>query len=375
MCWVRPITGYVYSASDNKTKSLYNILDGKISAINITDGLNEWETEVGGRIISEPYVSGGKVYIASIEIETETEAVEKSQKTENERAENKSFTLRALSHSTGVVEWQTKIPLEKDERLPQKLYLHKYGGDLFMVSWAGVLYRLRLSDGKITERKTLSAEVSASPIFNSRVIIVATSDRRLVLAPLNDFPKIFTTQVSAKITAMTESRDGSLIWGDERGFVFSANVGTEKNTGTDLGLQEIKRKQRNGGEISEIVNTESGFLIASLDNYLYGVSKQGGKLLWKKRLANRLAFKPAIRDEYAVITTVSDSAALFIETKSGKTVNKIVLEEGNFFTDAPQETSGIFVFPTFTGLLAYTAGACDSKNKEDSESKTVKMRN
>jgi hypothetical protein len=75
---------------------------------------------------------------------------------------------------------------------------------------------------------------------------------------------------------------------------------TEKVNCCRLKKSLIKRlktpewKLRNGAEISSVTPTAEGLLISSFDNFIYLISENGGKPLWKKRLSGRITAAPLI---------------------------------------------------------------------------------
>ena len=84
------------------------------------------------------------------------------------------------------------------------------------------------------------------------------------------------------------------------------------------------------------------------------MSGKSGDTIWKKRLASRAAFEPTVAGKHVVVSTLGESEALIFDLKTGRTVNRIPLSNGNFYTDAPILLEKVIIFRTSKGLIAYS---------------------
>jgi hypothetical protein len=83
-------------------------------------------------------------------------------------------------------------------------------------------------------------------------------------------------------------------------------------------------------------------------------------------LSGRISAAPEIKNEYFIITSVDDREAQIIELNSGKSVNKVILEEYDYFTGEPSQANNLFIYPTSKGILGFALGAegCPAEEKK-----------
>ena len=328
-CWFYPttISNTNIIASDNVENFYLTLHGGRIISFSSENAEKIWETELIGNIISKPLVDRKTVFIITNNSNTSSDV-------------KKSISLYCLSKSTGIIRWQIKLSTA------DKVFLYNSENFITLINASGEIYSIDKFDGKINWKKKLSAEISAIPFKNNNEIILGTSDQRVTVFSLINGEPIgsFVVYKSAKII-MEDNSGKNLIMGDRKGILWSLNK---------------KKKTRNwsfrlGAEISSITLTERGLLVCSFDNFVYLVSEKSGNIIWKNRLSGRIAADPQVRNNNFIITTVDDSEALVIELNSGKVVNKITLEEENFFTGDAIQTKNLFVFNTKKGILGFSA--------------------
>ncbi len=313
-------------ASDNKENFYITFGDGRIISFNSQNAEKIWETELIGKIISKPLIDQGTVFIITNNPNTSSNF-------------KKSTSLYCLSKSTGIIRWQIKLSTA------DKVFLYNSDDCITLIDVSGEAYSINKFDGKINWKKKFGAEISAMPFKKNNKIILGTLDQRVTVFSLINGEPIgsFGISKSAKII-MEDNSGNNLIVGDRKGILWSLNK---------------KKKTRNwsfrlGAEISSITLTERGLLVCSFDNFVYLISEKGGNIIWKNRLAGRIAAEPQLRNNNFIITTVEDSEALVIELSSGKIVNKIILEEENFFTGESVQTKNLFVYSTKKGILGFS---------------------
>jgi outer membrane protein assembly factor BamB len=130
-------------------------------------------------------------------------------------------------------------------------------------------------------------------------------------------------------TKLSDSGVSSLLLSGDRIY-----TGSEKGVLVSRGKTYGKQnwKIRLGAKISDITPAGRGILVSSLDNFIYFISKDNGKILWKRRFADRLLFKPVIVKDLILISPYSSTDVTFLDTNTGKIVNRVFLPEGNYIT-------------------------------------------
>jgi len=113
---------------------------------------------------------------------------------------------------------------------------------------------------------------------------------------------------------------------------------------------------RFGGEIFSLSLVPAGVLVSSLDNFVYLISLQKRKKIWKRRLAGRILAKPLIRDNFGVFVTTVGNSAIILDLSNGKIVNQISLPDDSFTLSEPVTVDKSLVFSTSKGIFAFSSG-------------------
>lgn len=331
-CWTYPLTNTtdIDFASDNNSNLYISLLGGKLLSINSATGKKHWETELGGDIIALPIIEGDTVYIAA-KYNSEQSAQNDSSKDENQN--EPKVILRALDKSTGVTQWQSIL------QPVGKLHLSTFKDYVIAIGDNGQINSVSKIDGKIAWEKRLETSLSAPPLVKNSGVYLGTADNRILNLSLADGRITEESKVFAPPTVIIENTSkNKLIVGDRKGNLLSLNKKLKKETKT------IEWRFRNGAEISSVTLTAVGLLISSFDNFIYLVSENGGKPIWKKRFSSRITAAPLVKDNYFIVIATDESGAVVAELKGGRSVNKITLEDNNFFTGSSFRTGDFLIY-------------------------------
>jgi outer membrane protein assembly factor BamB len=137
--------------------------------------------------------------------------------------------------------------------------------------------------------------------------------------------------------------EDKLFWGEKKGFVNSF----------DTNSNSLTWSVRHGGEISSLSLVSNGVLVTSLDNFVYFISLNKGKNVWRRRLAGRITVKPLIVGNFAVIVTAVSKNAVVIDLRNGKVVNQISLTDIGFILSKPLVLQNSLVFLTNKGIFSF----------------------
>lgn len=320
-------------ASDNESNVFPTFLGGKIYSIKYISGEINWKSDLGGEFVSKPVIADEYLYVATntnLSSQTDIDAV------------NPTTSIRALSKMTGLTVWQIKLSFAEE------IYLYNYKSILVAVSKHGEIYSLDKISGEVIFSKTTGSELSSQPYFKADKVIFGIRNRRILTLSIETGEKINETYVDTIPTSIVSfEKDETITWGNHRGMIRSQKTGAK--------FSKNKWKFRNGAEISHITATTDNLLVSSLDNFIYLISKQDGKLLWKKRFLSRIVSEPLIIGNYAVITSNAEREVFIIELTNGKTVNRITLDEGNFFIERAINIQDKLIFTTLRGIFVYTS--------------------
>jgi len=333
-------------ASDNQDDLFVFSSGGKINSLTPESGEKRWETNLGGDVVSTPYIDGENVYIVSKPNQNRDEVA-------NENEGN--IIIRSLSISSGITVWQTSL---KTKLNPEQVTLYIFESTLLIADSNGNCHSINKNDGNFNWLKILDVKLSAPPYFYADKAIFGTFGKQLIILTLGEGKIYEKIDLRAIPTAISYNiKNETLIVGDQKGVVSLIKIDFEISK-KEKEKKNINWKFRLGAEVSNISFTPRGLLITSLDNFVYLISTEKGKLIWKKRLAGRISEKLLILDNYALLTTIADPTISVIELSTGRLINKIILENENFVTASPIKAQNNIIVTTSKGLYAFSADEC-----------------
>lgn len=341
LCWIYPSDEVLanYIASDN-VRLFTPYLSGNVKAINLTDGKIIWTTELGGEITSNIAADNKNIYIVNKTAQTE-KSQPNSQTTSSTNILN--TYLRALDSNSGITIWKKLFNLDSNaslQSLENSLILNTENGHLKAIDKQNGINLWETDLKQTISVISYSEDTIIIGTFNKKIFLISSINGTIIKEfDVNDIP----------IGILQLNRE-TIYWGDNKGFLNSLSVS----------MSNTVWKRRFGGETTSITHTYRGLLITSIDNFIYMVSYNNGKIIWKRRLAARVVEKPFIKDNLAVVFAFGDSNVFFIELEKGKIMNSLTLSDANFFTGNLQNASHVLVFPTLQGLYAFS-GSCVGK--------------
>ena len=370
VCWKLENEKFLNKTVASDKNNYFYVAGGIIKSLNSETGEKRWETDLGGEIISTPYIDGENVYVVSKLKEEQNEEFTFNEVSTNydvsTNYNEKNIIVRSLNTSSGVTIWQTNL---KTDVNPEQIFLYIYKSTLLIVDENGNLYSICRDNGIFKWRKRLGAKLSALPYFYADKAVLGTFEKQLLIFNLSEnetYIKIKKVKLDTIPTAISLiNNEETLIIGDQIGIVSTIKV--EK---TDYGISKKKKKEKNdswefrlGGAVSNISVTPKGLLITSLDNFAYLISEKKGNLIWRKRLAGRISDKLLVLDNYALITTIARPIISVVELSAGKLINEIILEGEDFVTANPIKTQYKIIVPSSKGLYAFSSKDCHKIEK------------
>jgi outer membrane protein assembly factor BamB len=331
ICWENKNEESINSiiASDNN-KAFVVSVGGIIKSINSETGTKYWETNLGGEILTTPYIDDGNIFVVSKVMESQS-GIFANNKLSIDEDKGNSIIIRSLSITSGITIWQTNL---KTNLNPEQLFLYVHKSILII------------------------ADKAILGTFEKQLIILNLGEGKIhKIVELHIIP----TAISFDIT------DETLFIGDQKGVAFSLKIEKIEEIKYEVFKKEKNRKKtknnnwefRLGAEVSNISLTPKGLLITSLDNFAYLISKKKGNLIWKKRLAGRITDRTLILNNYALITTIAEPTISIVELNTGSVINRIILEDESFATATPIKTQNKIIVPTSKGLFAFSSNKCD----------------
>jgi outer membrane protein assembly factor BamB len=291
-----------------------------------------WTTATGGRL-KPGTVSDGKnlFFVTSFEDE------------QNVRI----HTLNSISLQTGLLVWRKRFTEEQDI----VLYAVQDEKHIFLSGGNKTLYSIDKAVGNISWKQEFPAPVISFDFISKNYLSILTEDGVYRVDVLNGMiPESW--RLNGKPFNRSILKAGYMFLGYPTGEVAKIASDGDRN--------ETLWKIKTGGSIAGLYELEDGVLAASMDNFLYLFTTESGNLRWKRRLGGRFNIKPLIYGRYAVVLNSSDNQASVIELNDGKVVNRIMIEDDNYFLNEPSVIGGFLVLQTFRGIYFFvnTDGNC-----------------
>lgn len=315
-------------ASDNDLRLFISKTGSKVESIDLITGKKNWQTELGGDIVSNLSADKESIYIG------------------NNRSSEITFkplftTLRSISIDTGIANWNRSLSYS------EKIFLGENANSVIAIGSDGSISALKKSDGNLIWQNSPGKWLSGAPYFLAGEVVIPSESREINIVSTINGSTSFRIKTETVPVSVYLIDDNILIWGDAKGNL----------TAVDVHSKTVDWKFRSGGLISGIIGVNNDILISSYDNFVYLLSS-GGKVIWKRRLPGRVVDKPLVTQNFVVVSIVGESGISLISLNSGKLLNKLTTENESYATAAPAAASGYIIFSDGDGIYSYNTGNC-----------------
>ncbi len=321
-------------ASDNLTQIYLPIVGGKLRSIERKTGSLLWSSDLGGEIAAEMVLAGEMLFIVVRDSNEEVPGV----------------TIRALSRLTGVARWQSRIAADRVE----SVRLVSDDKSITLITGNGKIQTFDVESGRLKSFFDFRERVEFPAVYaKSDDIFINTGHKIIRFSTAKNAPA--ASAVVKKGDRLLFARgDGTFLVGDLSGKVSLYSMSARKRFWTI----------RTGAEISDVVETAVGFLLSSNDNFIYHIDAERGRRLWKKRLSART--RGVLADaRTGAFNAMAGEQMIFVETATGKIINRISLTGGSLFINRPLVIGNDLFAPTSKGVSAYSSNGCQTKDAPD----------
>lgn len=336
LCWQEQENVIGKIASDNDKLIYLPLQNGKIKSTDYKQ--NElWTLEIGGEI--ENLIFSNRIlYVLSKTLKANLDDTPNV---------NNKFVISAVNGSTGIVVWKKEI---LSEHMPQIFIKEnvlvassKTRNDPKKTS----IVVIEVTKGNILTEHSFPFDIS---LFyddpNSEMLLGISDSSFYKFSVSTGAAQKFNVNVRNAQAVFV--KDGEILVSDDRGALYSVNRS---------GAFE-RLKARFGGKITDISFYDERYLLSSLDNFLYLISKDGRNIVWKKRLSGRLTDKPLIFDHSILTFSQGDSSFYFINFDDGKITNRINMPDGEEIIGAYKFNERFFLISTTKGVSLYALSGC-----------------
>lgn len=323
---------YASNATLNLTPAADNdriylpLAGGSIVSLSANDGQLYWKSEVGGEFSASPAADTRALYVAS-----ETTVTEGEQRPA-------TGSLRALGREAGVTLWLKTLPV------PIRGSLAMSDDKIFAGTADGGFYSFDKATGNVEWFVQVGANLNCSPVLSSRGVYVGAEDGTLISLEEKTGRVRWRYGTRGPVRGPVAVINDMVYFGSGDGYVYAvgeADGHLHWRTRTGAGVQAVKSVKR-------------GLLVASFDNFVYLLSFQRGKRLWKRQLPGRISAQPVTAEDGALFTPLSSDAGVVLALRDGKQVNSLPTGEGSNTAASPLIVADTVFLTTDQGLLAFS---------------------
>lgn len=328
-CTVRAVNAPQRGTLVSDTDNIYvGSVNGTLSSYDArTLGIG-WRSELGGEFASEILVVGGGLVVVTNSAGNGTQ---------------ESSTIRLIGKESGVTAWSARLEFS------ERYYVGRLDGAIAAVSRHGAVTLLDAASGRIKRRSGPHGAITAAPAFFEERAILGTGDKQIVSISAKDVEVLNKFSIDFVPTALSVSKNGASLVGDERGNVALLNANDGKAVW----------KFKSGAAVSSVLETDHGILLTSLDNFVYLISDYNADVIWKRRLPGRVLEGGLVMNGHLIVFVPGENSGYVLDLDNGKVIDVIPSPEADMINRSPVFVRDrTFGLTTTNSLETYAMGPC-----------------
>ena len=301
--------------------------NGTVVSLRREDGEMSWKSELGGVITSSPSADSRGVYMAS-EIPP----------SEGSKYPQATGVLRALGSQSGVTLWMRTLPS------PIRGALASNASTLFGRSSDGRIYAVKKENGEIAWIKYGYMPFNSSPVLYGGKLYVVDSGGSLYAIEESTGQTSWRYRTRAQAGASLAIVEGVVFVGTDDGYVHAIEEATGR----------MRWRARAGAAVQTVQPAGRCLLATSLDNFVYCLSRQKGKKLWKRQLPGRVAARPLVLGDDVLLSPLAGDECVVLSLQDGRKINSVYVGEDNNSEADPLLSGDLLLLTTRKGVLAFS---------------------
>ena len=299
--------------------------NGAVVSLRRESGEFFWRSELGGVITSTPSADSRGVYLAS-EIPPLGDS----------KYPQATGVLRALGSKSGVTLWMRTLPS------PIRGALAANDTILFGRSSDGRIYAVKKDNGEILWIKYGSLPFNSSPVLYGGKLYVVDSGGSLYAIEENTGQTSWRYRTRAQSGASLAIIEGTVFVGSDEGYVHAIDERTGR----------MRWRARAGGAVQTVQPAGKCLLATSLDNFVYCLSTQRGKKVWKRQLPGRVTARPLVLDDDVLLSPLAGDECVVLSLQDGRKINSVYVGEDNNSEADPMLSGDLLLVTTRKGVMA-----------------------
>jgi len=309
-------------------EAVYVPLDnGAIVALSRESGELSWKSELGGVITSSPSADSRGVYLAS--------EIAPSGGSKYPQA---TGVLRALGSKSGVTLWMRTLPS------PIRGALAANATTLYGRSTDGRIYAVKKENGEIAWIKYGSMPFNSSPVLYGRKVYVVDAGGSLYALEEDTGQTSWRYRTRGRAGISLAIIEGTVFVGSDDGYVHAI----EETTG------RMRWRARAGAAVQTVESAGRCVLVTSLDNFVYCLSKQRGKKIWKRQLPGRVAARPLVLNDDVLLSPLAGDECVVLNLQDGRKINSVYVGDDNNSEADPLLSGKLLFLTTRKAVMAFS---------------------
>ena len=301
---------------------------GTIVSLRARDGQLNWRSEIGGELSSSPVADDRGVYVAS-ELGPEGGTSEAGVRRAN-------GTLRSLGREGGVTQWMRTLAM------PLRGSLSIAGNKLFAGGSDGRFYAFDKSNGEILWTLPYGGRFNCHPVVLDGRVYAGNDDGNLLAIDESTGKIVWRYHTKGAVHGPVAVRNDTVYFGSGDGYLYA--VGSVDG--------RLLWRKRTGAGVEAVALVDNALLVASLDNFVYRFSLNGGRA-WKRQLPGRISAQPLTAEDGALFTPLSSPAGVVLGLRDGRQVNSLPTGEEITTSASPIAVGDAVLLTTEHGFLAF----------------------
>jgi outer membrane protein assembly factor BamB len=311
------------------------LASGNLVSLRATDGQLYWKADLGGEISASPTADERAVFIATQSVGTKV------------TEPRSTGAIRALGREGGVTLWVRNL------RRPLRGALVANQTTLFGGSSDGRVFALNKRTGQFTWVTQHWAGFTSHPVLSGSKLYIGSDDGTVFALDQAKGIILWRYQTHGAVRGRPVAAGGLVYFGSADGYVYAVNEADGR----------LRWSTRTGASVQAVAQAGDGLLVASLDNFVYYLSLNGGDRLWKRQLAGRLTSEPLTANDGALFVPMSGDAGVVLDYRDGKQLNNLPLGEDNNTAASPVATGNVLLITTRRGLMAFSSPTVSTQSK------------
>jgi outer membrane protein assembly factor BamB len=300
---------------------------GNLCAIRGDTGKLVWKEEVGGEISTAPFAEGSAVLVANEIGNRESSAPARL-----------TGALRSLGSESGVTLWMRTMAS------PVKGIITSEGQPVFAISSDGRLDAINKSNGQTIWSLQLPSAPDSPPSIDRNQIFIGANDGSLFAVDAKTGNVIWRYRTRGPVHARPFIAGDVVFSGSADGFLYAI----DRVNGTK------KWSVRTGAAVQAVAVVDNEVIAASLDNFVYGFSKDRGIRVWKRQLEGRPIAEPLVEGNSILFNPISGESAVVLNAHDGKILNTLPTGQDNNSGASPIVAGRSLIITTRAGIVGFS---------------------